>query len=152
MQLPPVDQIVMVSGLAPIRAKKLRYYEDSNFAGRVLSPPRLGGAGYRDCPEQRSDDWAGIVAHTDVRLGAKADDATEAQAGGLQQAKQPELPDVAKTKSLQGAQLDLPIPGEDENDPAADQRNMDHVRAQTALTNAHAINESTDRDDLVPSF
>jgi type IV secretion system protein VirD4 len=29
MQLPPADEIVMVSGLHPIRAKKARYYEDA---------------------------------------------------------------------------------------------------------------------------
>jgi type IV secretion system protein VirD4 len=31
--------MVLVAGLAPIRAKKLRYYEDRNFTGRVLPPP-----------------------------------------------------------------------------------------------------------------
>ncbi len=31
MQLPPDEEIVMVSGHAPIRAAKLRYYEDRNF-------------------------------------------------------------------------------------------------------------------------
>jgi type IV secretion system protein VirD4 len=152
MQLPPSDEIVMVSGLAPIRAKKLRYFEDTNFVGRVLSPPRLGGASYRDCPEPRKDDWAGIVAHTDVRLGVKADGAAEKQDGGLQQAQEPELPGVKKVKKPKSAQLDLPIPGEDENDPATEQRAMDRVVSQTALTNAHAINESTDRGGLVPSF
>jgi type IV secretion system protein VirD4 len=147
----------MISGLAPIRAKKLRYYEDGNFAGRVLPSPRLGGAGYRDCPPASKDDWAGIVAHTDVRLGAKADDDTEKQDGGLQQAKEPELPGVEKVKNPEPAQLELLNPGDDENDPASDQRAMDRVRNLTIVTNAHvinqgAINESTDRDDLLPSF
>jgi type IV secretion system protein VirD4 len=152
MQLPPADEIVMVSGLAPIRAKKLRYYEDANFAERVLSPPRLGGAGYRDCPTARKDDWEGIIAHTDVRLGAKAAGDAAREDGGLQQAQEPELPDVKKLRKPKTAQLDLPIPGEDENDPASDQRAMDRVRNLNALTTAHGINESTDRDDLLPSF
>ncbi len=39
MQLPPSDEIVMVAGTAPIRAKKARYYEDARFKERVLSPP-----------------------------------------------------------------------------------------------------------------
>jgi type IV secretion system protein VirD4 len=152
MQLPPSDEIVMVSGLAPIRAKKLRYYEDANFKGRLLSPPRLCGAGYRDCPEARKDAWAGVVARSDVRLGAKADDDAARDDGGLQQAKQPELPGVAKAKTLKAEQLDLPIPGDDESDIATDQHNMDRVRNQIALTNAHAINESTGHGDLLPSF
>ena len=152
MQLPATDEIVMISGLAPIRAKKLRYYEDGNFAGRVLPSPRLGGAGYRDCPPVSEDDWAGIIAHTDVRLGAKADDDADKQDGGLQQAKEPELPGFDKPKTPEPEQLELLTPSEDEHDPATDQRAMDRVRGLTVVTNAHAINESTDRDDLLPRF
>ncbi|CDN94535.1 MULTISPECIES: conjugal transfer protein TraG [Rhizobium/Agrobacterium group] len=39
MQLPPTDEIVMVAGIPPIRAKKARYYEDARFKERVLAPP-----------------------------------------------------------------------------------------------------------------
>ena len=45
MQLPPDDAVVMVSGHAPIRARKLRYYQDRNFLVRVLPAPVLAGAG-----------------------------------------------------------------------------------------------------------
>jgi type IV secretion system protein VirD4 len=38
MQLPPEDELVLVSGVAPIRARKARYYEDPRLAERVLSP------------------------------------------------------------------------------------------------------------------
>src|SRR5476649_55957 len=41
MQLPPADELVLVSGLAPIRAKKLRYYEDRNFITRIAPAPVL---------------------------------------------------------------------------------------------------------------
>ena len=36
MQMAPTDEVVMVSGTQPILAKKLRYFEDRNFTGRVL--------------------------------------------------------------------------------------------------------------------
>ena len=36
MQMAPTDEVVMVSGTLPILAKKLRYFEDRNFTGRVL--------------------------------------------------------------------------------------------------------------------
>ncbi|QGM46072.1 conjugal transfer protein TraG [Methylocystis heyeri] len=52
MQLPPTDEIVMVSGVHPIRARKARYYEDGRFQERILPPPaptRL--------KEARPDDW-----------------------------------------------------------------------------------------------
>jgi type IV secretion system protein VirD4 len=61
MQLPPDDEIVMVSGHPPVRAKKLRYYEDSNFTSRVRPPPALSAKGYRDRPPLRPDDWTGLV-------------------------------------------------------------------------------------------
>jgi len=62
MQLPPADELVLISGLAPIRAKKLRYYEDGNFTERVKPAPVLAGNGYRDRPAARPDDWSGRCA------------------------------------------------------------------------------------------
>jgi type IV secretion system protein VirD4 len=40
MQLPHTDEIILVSGLPPIRAKKARYYEDRRLQGRILPPPK----------------------------------------------------------------------------------------------------------------
>ncbi|MGF1627277.1 MAG: conjugal transfer protein TraG [Alphaproteobacteria bacterium] len=45
MQLPPADELVLVSGVHPIRARKARYFEDRRFAERVLPPPDDGGLG-----------------------------------------------------------------------------------------------------------
>jgi type IV secretion system protein VirD4 len=53
MQLPPADEIVMVSGLHPIRAKKARYYEDARFQERIVPPPALTRP-----KDARSDDWS----------------------------------------------------------------------------------------------
>ena len=53
MQLPPTDEIVMVSGIHPIRAKKARYYADERFQERIVAPPvpaRL--------KEGRPDNWS----------------------------------------------------------------------------------------------
>jgi type IV secretion system protein VirD4 len=41
MQLPPADELVLVSGIPPIRARKARYYEDRRLASRILPPPIL---------------------------------------------------------------------------------------------------------------
>ncbi|EIM01216.1 conjugal transfer protein TraG [Rhodanobacter thiooxydans] len=60
MQLPPDDAVVMVSGHAPIRAKKLRYYADANFKRRVLAPPVLAIGSYIDVPTRRADDWSAL--------------------------------------------------------------------------------------------
>jgi type IV secretion system protein VirD4 len=57
MQLPPDDELVLISGCSPIRAKKARYFEDQRFRERVLLPAKLGGfAGHRD----RRNDWSGF--------------------------------------------------------------------------------------------
>jgi type IV secretion system protein VirD4 len=55
MQLPPSDEIVMMSGAHPIRAKKARYYEDPRFQERILPPPALTKPGRR-----RPDDWSAL--------------------------------------------------------------------------------------------
>lgn len=39
MQLPPDDELVLISGCHPIRAKKARYYEDRQLQSRILPPP-----------------------------------------------------------------------------------------------------------------
>jgi type IV secretion system protein VirD4 len=41
MQLPHEDELVLVSGCQPIRAKKARYYEDAELKARILPPPEL---------------------------------------------------------------------------------------------------------------
>ncbi|PPD10140.1 MAG: conjugal transfer protein TraG, partial [Methylocystis sp.] len=40
MQLPHADEIILVSGLPPIRTKKARYYEDRRLQGRIMPPPK----------------------------------------------------------------------------------------------------------------
>ena len=93
MQLPSDESVVMVSGHAPIKAKKLRYYADANFKRRVLPPPVLLLDGYPDVPPARADDWSALAvpamsaAYAAAELGGSADD------GGPRQ--QPELSEVA---------------------------------------------------------
>jgi len=53
MQLPPSDEIIMVAGVHPIRAKKARYYEDARFKERILAPPTLARP-----KDTRPDDWS----------------------------------------------------------------------------------------------
>src|ERR1700722_2769249 len=40
MQLSPNEAIVMISGVHPVRAQKVRYYEDPQFQLRILKPSR----------------------------------------------------------------------------------------------------------------
>ncbi len=40
MQLPATDELVLVSGCPPIRARKARYYEDRRLTERLLPAPK----------------------------------------------------------------------------------------------------------------
>jgi len=55
MQLPPHEAVVMVSGVHPVRARKIRYYEDAQFQSRVLRPP----GNVPDNLVAQRDDWSG---------------------------------------------------------------------------------------------
>jgi type IV secretion system protein VirD4 len=155
MQLPPADELVLVSGLAPIRAKKLRYYEDRNFISRVADAPALAGGDYRDKPPPRQDDWGGQVRGLHVRLAAAVDEdgGLADEEGGLQQQRHPSLPEEGVTKpAAPEHETDLGL-AEDGPDNAADKRAMDRLRGLGAVVRAHAMNEGTGRgEDLLPSF
>ncbi len=53
MQLPPSDEIVMVAGTPPIRAKKARYFEDDQFQARILHAPTA----HTSAAQADTDDW-----------------------------------------------------------------------------------------------
>ncbi|MCR9193505.1 MAG: type IV secretory system conjugative DNA transfer family protein, partial [Hyphomonas sp.] len=57
MQLPPRQEVVMLSGTAPVLAEKLRYFEDRNFTTRVL-PPVEG----HTREGWHNSDWSGLFA------------------------------------------------------------------------------------------
>lgn len=62
MQLPTDDEIVMVAGVAPIRAKKARYFEDSRLAERILPSPK------REETKPKDDDWSKLSPKQPVAL------------------------------------------------------------------------------------
>ena len=119
MQLPPDDAVVMVSSVAPIRAKKLRYYADVNFKRRVLPPPALAAGRYADVPPARLDDWSALIVPTvPAALAAAADlpDAGTADDGGPRQ--QPELSEVAAySPEQEPADNDLALLDDDDDLP-----------------------------------
>ena len=95
MQLPPDDELILVSGCSPIRAKKARYFEDERFRERVIPPAKLGGEpGPR---EMRHDDWSGlhrpiadITQSKPIVKPETAETSNDPANGGLR--REPELP------------------------------------------------------------
>ncbi len=84
MQLPPNEEIVMVAGHPPVKARKLVYYSDPNFRGRVIDPPPLSGDGYTDRPPQRPDDWSAMAEVSDTAGTAVPPLPSSVDEGGLQ--------------------------------------------------------------------
>ena len=138
MQLPATDELVLIAGTPPIRATKLRYYEDSKFKARVLPPPALADGDYADRPAGRTDDWARIVCGIDARLGAAAESDGDDVSGGLEQARHPghEIDRPTSPDTISADPLGL---GEDDGDLAADQRAMDQARALGTARTVYAI-------------
>jgi type IV secretion system protein VirD4 len=89
MQLPPADEIIMIAGVPPIRAKKARYFEDRRFTGRVLPPPSL----VTQQAASKPGSWAAIIAQKpSAELQAQIEKAgQDAANSGLR--REPELPD-----------------------------------------------------------
>ncbi|MDE2075312.1 MAG: conjugal transfer protein TraG [Alphaproteobacteria bacterium] len=156
MQLPAADELVLVSGLPPIRAKKLRYYDDRNFINRIAPAPMLSGVAYADKPAARRNDWDGQLSAPDIRLAAAIDDEEgEDDEGGVQRQRHPAIPEEPAPK-LKDHDHGFEAPGEDESDVAADQSVVDRLRGLGPLGQAHAMNEGaphSDPDrDILPDF
>ena len=152
MQLPPTDELVLVSGHSPIRAKKLRYFEDSNFSSRVLPPPVLAEGDYADRPTPRGDDWSGRSSVRDARLRS-GDDTVEAPIdGGLEQSRHPGFAEEVPP-AVDPMPADLLGLGDDDSDALADVRAMDQARAASVVRATFAIDESSaSPGDLLPGF
>lgn len=128
MQLPPDESVVMVSSLAPIKAKKLRYYTDVNFKRRVLPPPSLAVGHYTDAPPLRPDDWSGRAIPTrpaaPVAVGSLGDDAGTDDGGPRRQPELSEVSEYSPERQSPDSDLalldddDLPLPLPRQLDPS----------------------------------
>ena len=89
MQLPPDDELVLISGCPPIRAKKARYFEDPEMQARILPPPALTNPKTPPTDERlpvpHGGDWAGAV------VAPAASDTEDPANAGIR--REPELPE-----------------------------------------------------------
>lgn len=164
MQLPNDEALVLLAGTPPIRANKLRYYDDQNFSARCLPAPQLKETGeYGDAPEQCGHDWGKDRKKVNRKLQRQiiADQFNySSDEGGLK--REPTLfdefgtaPDASKTADL--ALLDDDFDAGTANaDALARSQVKSHQRAQT-LQRAHAMNNGTEsmhgvQPDLLREF
>ncbi len=107
----PADEIVMVAGTPPIRAKKARYYEDRRFQERILPPPNLVKPA-----TARPDDWSTLPlpATPAVAMATSGDGSEDEDTTDSERRHQPEL---SRSKPVEPKQ---PIENEFEIDPRDD--------------------------------
>jgi len=139
MQLPPEDEIVMVSGCPPIRAKKARYYEDPEVAARILPPPNLMAKKpaliVESLVSPDDGDWAGAVIPAE-----KGSDTEDPANAGIR--REPELPEHEEIAPEPRRPVQEFEPVEDEPD--------DEVQRQSTMQRAFggvARQVSLDPDD-----
>jgi type IV secretion system protein VirD4 len=145
MQLSPSDELVLVAGHPPVRARKLRYFEERVFRSRILPAPDLIADGYHDLPAPRADDWQGHVRSIDDRLSVATDDSDGHVGGGLEQIRHP-AQEIEPAAAVDLATSDpLGLNGDDDSDAAADKRAMDQSRALATSRAVYAIDSSSHR-------
>lgn len=99
LQLPQTDEVVLLSGAPPIKAKKARYYADRRLQSRVLPAPENCG---QPADASATDDWS-ILPPIEADLKSSEDSGRRIDPanGGLR--REPDLPEhvevVARPKS-----------------------------------------------------
>ncbi|HQT62099.1 conjugal transfer protein TraG [Acidiphilium sp.] len=131
MQLPHDDELVLVSGCQPIRAKKARYYEDAELKARILQPPDLSSHA-PDPPRVKTDpndargDWAGAV----IVRPHQADTDDPANGGIRREPELPEHEDIAP--STPRAVNEFELIDEDADDEPQRQRTLQRTMSAVA--------------------
>ncbi|WP_292894577.1 conjugal transfer protein TraG [Nitratireductor sp.] len=91
MQLPPDDEVVLVSGAPPIRAKKARYYSDPQFKQRIVAPPKPKSSNGEAGIDSDTDDWSDRPPITAPAPASKNSGSNEDSDGGVR--REPDLPE-----------------------------------------------------------
>ncbi|NBB24806.1 IncP-type conjugal transfer protein TraG [Porphyrobacter sp. SLTP] len=99
LQLPQTDEVVLLSGSPPIKAKKARYYADRRLQSRVLPAPENCG---QPADARATDDWSALPPiEPDPKSSEDGSRRIDPANGGLR--REPDLPEhvevVARPKS-----------------------------------------------------
>jgi type IV secretion system protein VirD4 len=132
MQLPPKQEVVMVAGVPPVMASKLRYFKDHNFKDRVLPPAQVALEG--EGPASFWLDKAEPEASAAMSVDASAED------GGKD--LRPEL-DQQPAREIEVEAAEIDLSDDDPLDPT-DAQHLETLRRAIAL-------DQTD-SDVFPEF
>jgi type IV secretion system protein VirD4 len=142
MQLPDTDEIVMLAGVHPIRARKARYYRDPRLSKRVERPPTVEKSEF--APDE--GEWHGRhvtpPSHSEnSRTASEEYEVDDRQSdGGIRQSPDlPEYEDVAPPP--------MAIPNEFEFDDSADDDQASRNRRMAERMQANARRAALDPGD-----
>ncbi len=141
MQLPPHEELVLVSGAPPIRAQKARYFKDPQLQARILPPPASRGA-----PEvpaaSNADDWSSVppIAPDLANSSGEATDDEDPDGGIRREPEIPEHEDIAPER---------PAPAREEFAALDEESDDDAQRAQQLQNRFRGVarQASLDPDD-----
>ncbi|WP_119165611.1 conjugal transfer protein TraG [Algihabitans albus] len=122
MQLPPHEELVLVSGAPPIRAQKARYFKDPQLQARILLPPESRSA-VEAKPACNADDWSSAPPIAPEPAGSTSQAADDGDAdGGVR--REPEIPEH------EAIAPDRPAPAREEFAALDDEPDDDAQRAK----------------------
>ena len=99
----------MAAGVAPIRARKARYYRDRRLSDRILPPPDIATV-----IPKRGDDWSGLpepAGLVEAKGGADSEGDDDANSGIRQEPELPLHEDIAPAPFAPVGEFDF---GEDD--------------------------------------
>ena len=141
MQLPAAEEIVMIAGTAPIRAKKARYFEDRRLQGRILPPPTVALA-----KQGRPDDWTALPVPAgpkiaEVKSAPASDDEDPTDSERRRQPELSRVQSVEKKETIEN-EFEIGLTDDDEDDAARNSRMnqlMQGVARQASLDPADGM-------------
>ncbi|KRA52014.1 MULTISPECIES: conjugal transfer protein TraG [Pseudomonadota] len=145
MQLLPADELLLVAGVPPVRAKKARYYEDARFMERILPPPKLAEA--KGPAKQPADDWSALAIPS-TSAGAAPGDGSggvvdPANAGIRREPELPEHEEIAPPEPSTFNEFDVL-----DDDPDIDAAKARRLRLQVTSVARQATMDPADGIDL----
>ena len=129
MQLPADEEIVLVSGTPPVRAKKLRYYRDRNFTNRVLPEASMRSQdddneptawfGGVDLDDEGGNGGQGAVDRPERKLSQEPERSLERPKTAPERDQEPDIGDDDPAEDAGERHLDLirRVAGLDRDDP-----------------------------------
>jgi type IV secretion system protein VirD4 len=134
MQLPDTDEIVLVAGYPPIRAKRARCFDDGRLKRRIMAAPTPREAGRAG---STPDDWSNLPAVAPPSVAVMTGAGQQAGDGGLRWEAEVDPPDLVTAESTLAPDLTAPTVGpevKDEGDEvSALQARFRQVARQAAL-------------------